>query len=1084
MTQQLQQVIHTARRRWRLRVLLHGLAWVAAGGLVMFLLAAWGVDRFRFSPTALTVFRVLAWGTIGILFTWRVVRPLARRISDAQVALYLEEHEAELDGAVLGAVATDAQPGDASSPRLIERIVARAVERLAQVEGGRRIERPSLQRSGGVLAAVTAVSLFAMLLGPGSVRTGLPFVMAPFRDAGSSPYAIDVLPGDSTAARGSDLRIRAQLHNFAAEDVTLSLRSRGATEWERIPMQLDDERGDHQYLVFDLQDTTDYFVSAGGVRSPVYELAVVDLPYVDDIALTYHFPDYTGLEPVRQEESGDVAALVGTRVEVEITPTIRADAGALVVGADTLPLVPGPAMLTGELEVRASGSYRVLLAGPDGRLLPASPEYFIDALDDQPPMVRLSRPGRDVSVTSVDEVFAEVQAEDDYGLERGDLVYAVNGGAEDTVALYDGRGSRKDVAAGHTLYLEEMSLVPGDVVSYYARARDARRGGEPAATDIYFVTIRPFDRRWRAAEQTGGQQMGDAGGASPGELSGRQRDIIAATFRLVRDSARYDGREWQDNVGTVTLMQGRLREEVETLVQRLESRGIVEMDSTFAAVAEALPLAATAMQEAEEQLGRRAADSALSPEQRALQQLQRAEAAFRDREVTQGQGNGGGGGGGDVNSAELAELFDLELDRMRNQYESVERGRREDTQQQADEALEKLRELARRQQQENERRRAQATGDPSAGGAAGQRQLAQEAEDLGRQLERLSRERNNPELGEAARRLQDAATAMRRAASGQTGAAQGEAAAEQLREARRRLEGARGAGLQRDMQDALQRADRLVEQQQEVQERLRDLPAQGPARQERLRTLSERKGEMADEVDRLESELDRLARDAHADQPEAADQLRGAVQEARDRRLQDKIKYSRGVMEQRSQEYTEQFEEGIQSDLEAMRQGIADAVGKMGQPTERQREQALDQARDVARALESLENRAREGLDADSGAGTGDRERQLRGELRRRVDDLRGLSEEFRRQGMDAGPLDRIARGVGRIDARGTLGTPRGLDELREMVQSLKDFEFALRRQLIDAEAPPAFRGADEDVPPAYRALVDEYYRRLAERRR
>jgi len=1083
MTQELQRVIRAARRRWRLRVLLHGLAWVAAGGVAMFLLAAWGVDRFRFSPTALTAFRVMAWGTIAFLFAWRVVRPLMRRITDEQVALYLEEHERDLDGTVLGAMAATGGPSDQSSPRLIERIVARAVERLAHVDGGRRIERPSLQRSSGVLAAVAAVSVFAMLLGPGPVRTALPFVMAPFRGAAALPYGIDVLPGDSTAARGSDLRVRAQLRNFATDDVTLSLRPRGAVDWERVAMERDDERGDHQFLIFDLQDTTDYFVTAGGVRSPLYELAVVDLPYVDEIALTYHFPAYTGLEPRRQEEGGDVAALVGTRVEVEITPTIRADTGVLVLGTDTLPLASDAAVLTGAFEVRASGSYRVLLAGPDGRLLPASPEYFVDALDDQPPIVTLSRPGHDVSVTSVDEVFTEVHAEDDYGLQRVDLVYSVNGGPEVTRSLFDGRGGRKDVTAGHTLYLEEMGLVPGDIVAYYARARDARRAGEPAATDIYFVTIRPFDRSWRAADQQGGQQMGGESGMSPGQLSARQRDIIAATFRLVRDSARYEAREWQDNVGTVTLMQGRLREEVETLARRLESRGIVDMDSTFQAVAEALPLAATAMQEAEEQLGRRAADSALPPEQRALQQLQRAEAAFREREVTRGQGNGGGGGGGDVDAAELAELFDLEMDRMQNQYEGVERGRREETQRQTDEALEKLRELARRQQQENERRRAQAADQQAGGATAGQRRLAQEAEELGRRLERLSRERNNTELAEAARRLQDAATAMRRAASGQTGAAQGEAAAEQLREAQRRLEESRSAGLERDMRQALQRAERLEEQQRDVRERLRSLPADGEARQERLRSLSERKDEMANEVDRLESDLDQLARDAHADQPEAAERLRATVQEARDRRLQDKIRYSRGVIAQRSQDYAEGFEEGIQSDLEAMREGIADAAGRMGEPTERSRERALDETRDVARALESLGERAREGLQGDSGAGAGDRGRQLRSELRRRADDVRGLAEEFRRQGMQAGPLDQIARGLGRMDAQGAIGTPRGIDQLRDMVESLKDFEFALRRQMIDA-APPTIRAADEDVPAEYRAMVEEYYRRLAERRR
>lgn len=1082
----LQAVIRAARRRWRLRVLLHGLAWVGVGGLAAVLVAAWGVDYFRFSPTALTAFRVLVWGTIAGLAAWRVARPLARRITDEQVALYLEEHESSLDGAVLGAMADGRRESESISPALLNRIVARALERLTAVQGGRRIERPTLQRSGGVLAAVAAASLGAWLLGPGAVRTGLPFVVSPFRDAAGSPYAIDVLPGDSTAARGADLRIRAQLRNFSAEDVTLVLRPRGAREWERVAMQRGDDGEELAYLLFDIRDTTEYFVTAAGVRSAVYRLAVVALPYVEAIALEYTFPAYSGLKPVREEDGGDIAALVGTRVRVEVVPTIATTGGALLLGTDTVPLAPGEMRLTGELEVRNSGSYRVLLAAPDGRLVPASPEYFIDALDDQPPMIRITEPGRDVSVTSVDELFAEVSAEDDFGLRRVELVYAVNGGAEVTRELYGGRGLRKEVTAGHTLYLEEMSLVPGDVIAYYARAADARREGAPAVTDIYFVTIRPFDRRFRAAEERGNLAGQQGGGASPGELSNRQRDIIAATFRLVRDRARFTDREWQDNLGTVTLMQGRLREEVETLLRRFETRGVAELDTTLATVAEALPLAAEAMTAAEDRLGRRLADSALSPEQRALQQLQRAEAAFRDRQVQLGQQGGGGGGGAAASAEELADLFDLEMDRLRNQYESVDRGQRQQAEQQTDEALEKLRELARRQQQENERRRAQAAGDPNGGAAAGQRRLAEEAEDLGRRLERLAREQNNAELSEAARRLQDAANAMRRAAAGQRGAAQGEAAAEQLREARRRLEESRGAAQERDLRDALRRAERLVEQQGEVRDRLRNLTTDPAARPDGLRQLSQRKEAMAEEVDQLESELDRLARETHGEQPEASERLRGTVKEIRDKRLQDKIRYSRGVMAERSSEYAEAFEEGIAGDLDALREGIADAAGRMGEPAGQRRERVLDQARDVARALESLGERAREGAAADSapGGGVGDRERQLRGETRRRAGELRELGRELGREGVDTRPLEEIARRLDRMDATGAIGTPRGLEQLAEAILALKDFEFALRREMVgDSAAPPALT-AGEDVPPEYRALVEEYYRRLAERRR
>ena len=180
----------------------------------------------------------------------------------------------------------------------------------------------------------------------------------------------------------------------------------------------------------------------------------------------------------------------------------------------------------------------------------------------------------------------------------------------------------------------------------------------------------------------------------------------------------------------------------------------------------------------------------------------------------------------------------------------------------------------------------------------------------------------------------------------------------------------------------------------------------------------------------------------------------------------------------------EQFEQGIADDLEAMRDGIADAAGRLTERDERQLERALDRTRDIAEALESLGARAREGTGGDS-AGAGNRSRQLRDELRRRQGELRDLREQLNRAGADVGRLDGIIRQLGRLDARGGLGTPQGLDDLSQaVVQGLKDYEFALRRQLLGDETPAAALTAGEDVPAQYRALVEEYYKRLSERRR
>jgi hypothetical protein len=311
----------------------------------------------------------------------------------------------------------------------------------------------------------------------------------------------------------------------------------------------------------------------------------------------------------------------------------------------------------------------------------------------------------------------------------------------------------------------------------------SRGGGErEASSDIYFFEVRPFDHTYRQAESQGGQMQGQ-GGENRDDLSAQQRQIIAGTFNLVRDRWRYTDTEVGENLATLALAQGRAREEVATLVGRIMTRGITQMDSTFAAITEALDTAAAAMEQAEELLRAGDPQQALSPEQKALQHLQRAEAMYGETEVSQQQGGGGGGGGGEnqANAEDLADLFELELDRMRNQYEEVQRGRREQADQELDEVMQRLRELARRQQQQNERMRAQQqnmqnqSGGGGGGGAEGQRRLADEAEELARQLERLSREDDRPDLEQTARDLREAADAMRQAAANarSNGVAQG-----------------------------------------------------------------------------------------------------------------------------------------------------------------------------------------------------------------------------------------------------------------------------------------------------------------------
>ena len=967
--------IRRVRNRWRARVALRGFVFLLAVGLAAFFLSSWGMEAARFSPGAVVAFRVITWVILIGVAVWFLLRPLARRLPDAQVALYLEEHEPTLEAAVLSALDVSGNPEDAvntaHSPALVERLIETAIERAHEVDSGRQIEQGGLYRWSGALVGLGLAGLLIFLMGPGYLRHGASVLLNPTASAeDANPYSISVMPGDVTIARGSDQLFTAQLLGFGSEEVELLTRTGPDGEFEPVSMVPGEVPGGYEILLFDIDDVTEYFVRSAGIQSGMFRIEVEDLPYVDRLELVYEFPAYTGLPPRTIENGGDIAVLRGTRIQLRAIPTVPSPGGNLWIddriSSDLAPDADGS--LTGSFVVEEDGFYRIELESPSAGLVPASRQFTIDVLADQPPSVSFTRPGRDTNASPIEEVFVEARADDDYGIGQLDLVFSVNGGEEQTVALFGSRGApMSEVTAGHTFFLEDYGLVPGDIVSYYATTTDNNGigGSQDATSDLYFIKLRRFGMDFRQSEQGGGGG-GGGGGPQEQELSEQQREVISATFNLNRDRDRYSEDAFEEGLVVVRLSQERLREQVQTLATRLDNRGVTR-DPEFEQIAEILPRAIEEMEAASERLEASDPAGAMAEEQQALQHLLRAEALYDEVQVAQQGGGGGGGGGGGPSAEDLADLFELELDKLKNQYESVERGQREQADQQIDETLERLKELARRQEQEAERQRRLASRSQGAagGGSQNQRSLAEDVEEEARRLERLSREQSNPRLMETARQLQDAADAMREAAAGRgnEGTADARAALERLRDARRLLERDQSGRLQRTAEDALERAEQLVNEQQEIAQESEALSRSDERQAERTRRLIERKDEMNQEVTDLERQIDRAAADARSEQRAASDRLAEAAESIRDNKLKERIQYSRGLPDARSPEFTRDFERQITDQLGELRDQLEGALDAIGESTEDQTAESLDRTRDLVRGMESLDRRLQDRAD-------------------------------------------------------------------------------------------------------------------------
>ena len=961
---ELSRRIRRVRHRWNQFVWFKGLAWVLGIGIAALIVSMSIAESTGISAWVVVVLRFALLGAVIGTAIKMLILPLSRKPDEIQLARFVEEKHPGLEDRLVSAVEVVNKPDSDRGPFSFL-LIRDAVEATRRIRFDDLVNRQHFN----VFALLTVVFAIALIISLYFSASFFPYgsarLFAGFIEPPPGPdYSIEVTPGDTTVPRGSDVVLEALPLGFDPERAEVHLRYDNSSQWEISTMEVAPEIvPTFRRLLFNVQEPIRYYVQAGGFQSAEFVISVADLPRVESIDYTYNYPSYTRLSSRTEQDAFDIVALRGTEVEITVHASQELQGGRLIFADGIeLELTPGEGQIaTAALTIDRSTTFRIELENTRGQEYLSLSEYGMEALDDQKPIVQFTEPGRDYKASTVEEIFTELEAEDDLGIETLGIYFALNGGEEQVIDLFANNGTApKEISGSYTFFLEEYEIQPGDFFTYYGKAVDSNRPSNEVLTDIYFIEIRPFGMEYFQGQQGGGGGGGGGGDDSAAALSQRQKEIIAATFRLLRDEESFSAGEYSDNIQAVAENQSTLAEQTQTLMQRLTRRGLAQ-DEQIGQLADNLQLALEQMGPASQQLVDENLEEAQPFEQKSLQYLMRAEALFNQVQVTMG-GGGGGGGGGAQNAEDLADLFDLELDQNTNQYETLERGEgAQGGSQEMNEALEKLKELAERQQRMMEQQRQQALSGNGGGGGTGQMtadEIRRETERLARQLDRLSRENNDPQMAEVGRALNQAARNMRQAQNG-TGQQQQQAAEEAMEELERAenlLSGAQGGSLEEQLANLQRQAGRLADQQREIADQTGRV-AEDPQTdlERRVGQITELKEEAVEELRALQEGLDSLQ--GSPSSQETARQIRSAANSIRSNRLVDKMNNGQELLEGGYLEYAAQREEEVADAIEDVERQLTQAVASAADTEERQVQNALNQTSEAIRRLESMRRR-------------------------------------------------------------------------------------------------------------------------------
>jgi hypothetical protein len=800
----------------------------------------------------------------------------------------------------------------------------------------------------------------------------------------------DVLiePGDTELERGTSLLVVARFSGEVPARASLVHTDRsGASRTLTMSRSLEDPTFAGRVESVD-SDLT-YRVEFDGATTKTYHVRAFEYPELERADAKLVFPRYTSVAPKTMEDIRHVTAVEGT--ELTLLCRLNKDvAQAILVGHEGKEIAlarqeQGSRVFHAQWKLVDSGRYRVKLRDHEGRSNKLAPEIVVNVTRNRPPVVRMIQPGSDMRVSPIEELKLKAEIEDDFGLVRQGVSYAVAGQEPRETVLPVASGLKGRQRAEHLIDFEGLHAVPDQLISYFFWAEDIGSDEKLRRTagDMYFAEVRHFEEIFRQGEQPPGgatenERENEGGGAgAAGRLSELQKEIISGTWNLMRrEIASKPSSKFGDDSRLLRDSQHAALEEATRLGGQLRdaaSKAYLEQAVPFMKDAEARLTAAT------DRSSIGALAPALSAEQAAYQALLKLRA--REFQVIRGGRGARGGSPGGTRGPSQQQLQQLELSADENRYEqqSAARSQNAEREQQGERALRqvlnRLKELAQRQNDLNERIKElqsalEEVREPKAREEIErqlkrlreqERQILRDADDL---RERMEREENGESMAGARQQIEQTREHIRQASQAleegrlPQAVTEGARARGQLDNLREQLRRQSSSRFSEEVSETREQARRLDQEQTHLSEQLdawkrqpqRSLRDNGERRQVRSRLEAQEK-----RFDELLTRMRATIEEAEDTEPLLARGLFDTARRASEQKIPDALKAAEqllalGVAEEAVQS-SRRAGEGIHQLREGVERAAKSVLGDETEALRRARAELEDLADQIQREI-------------------------------------------------------------------------------------------------------------------------------------
>ncbi|MBW7989736.1 MAG: hypothetical protein FVQ84_06950 [Planctomycetes bacterium] len=620
------------------------------------------------------------------------------------VARNVEQQHPDMQALLLAAIEQQPQGLGGQLGYLQERVIGDALRHADKYDWLRSISSKKLYLTqfGGIAAlSFIIIALSQLLPSTPSFFTIDRGVLT------GGDYNITVSPGDTTVELGTVVVIMARFDGRVPPEANLWV---GTSEQDKKRIVLAKNLEDPVFggLIPEVNNNLIYHIEYAKKRTENFRISAFEHPTLKKADAKIVYPSYTKLPEKVIKDTRQISVVEGSEVTLTFIlnkPVTTAQLISKKQSALNLNAIDKqPNTYTTSITPMENRRFELYLTDAQGLTNKIPPRFIIDVHKNLPPELKPLFPNRDVVASPLEELSLEAQVSDDYGVTGYGLSYTLAGTQSRDITLGQSVLSNENLRIQHLLAFEDINARPDQLLTYFFWADDVGADGRKRRTssDIYFAEVRHFEEIFRESQssqqQKNQRQSGQQQEQQGEQLAKLQKQIIIATWNVKKHAEQSGGID--DHKEDLDVVQ---QSQADVLQQAQSAMSKAKDSSAMKALQEAAGYMETSLEHLTN-AGQSASTEELTPalasEQLAYQELLKLKDL--DKQVAKGSGKGGGGNPRSGRSEQ--QLQQLEMTQKENRYEtqrlaqSQQQTQREDLQ-----VLNRLRELARRQNEMSER---------------------------------------------------------------------------------------------------------------------------------------------------------------------------------------------------------------------------------------------------------------------------------------------------------------------------------------------------------------------------------------------